>query len=127
MIIARCPGIISHYVAEEAYKQRKPYFTESMGCAWDAYWNHSLTGKIIAPYMFFKMKTVVKHADFALYVTNEFLQKRYPCDQLSVSASNVLLKEVSDDVLKQRLKRISCMDKKHLTIMTTAKRRPPEA
>ena len=91
-----------------------------MGCAWDAYWNHGLVGKMAAPYVFAKMKQTVYHADYALYVTNEFLQKRYPCKNSSVAASNVQLVEVSDDVLSKRIERIKKCDTKTLRLMTTA-------
>lgn len=120
LVIARCPGMISFCAAEEAKRQGKLYFAESMGCAWDAYWNHGILGKILAPYMFFKMKSVVKHADYALYVTSEFLQKRYPCDNPSIAASNVLLDELQEEVLQKRLEHISNIDKTDLVIMTTA-------
>lgn len=120
LVIARCPGMIAYLAADLARRYKKPYFAESMGCAWDSYWNHSLVGKAIAPYMFFKMKSVVKNADYALYVTNEFLQKRYPCKSKSVAASNVLIKSVDESVLQKRLKKIENADLNTITLMTAA-------
>ena len=120
LVICRCPGIVSQRVAIIARKMHKPYYTESMGCAWDAYWNHSLAGKAIAPYMFLKMKQVVYHADYALYVTSEFLQKRYPCKNESIGASNVLIESADESLLEERIKKIKITDHSHLTLMTTA-------
>lgn len=121
LVVARVPGIIAYRAADAAKRLKKPYFAESMGCAWDAYWNHSLTGKILAPYMFLKMKSVVKNADFALYVTSEFLQKRYPCKNESVGVSNVKITDVADEVLARRLARIEAADpKREIALATTA-------
>lgn len=121
LIVCRVPGLLAYRAADVAKKLRKPYYTESMGCAWDAYWNHGLTGKIIAPYMFLKMKSVVRNADFALYVTREFLQKRYPCKKQSVGVSNVKITDVDDSILARRLAKIEAADpKREIVIATTA-------
>lgn len=120
LVIGRCPSVIAYRAFDGAKKMKKPFFAESMGCAWDAYWNHGAKGKCIAPYMFLKMKQVVQNADYALYVTKYFLQKRYPCRNESISASNVKIREVRDDVLKKRVDRISHSDFKELVLTTTA-------
>ena len=120
LVISRCPSLIAYAAADEARRQKKPYMTESMGCAWDAYWNHGIAGKIIAPYMFFKMKQVVKNANFATYVTTEFLQSRYPCKNESIGVSNVLIKEIDESVLERRIEKINSMDTSNITLMTTA-------
>lgn len=119
-IICRCPAIIAFRAADAAQKYKKPYLAEAMGCAWDDYWNHSFTGKIVALYMFLKMKRAISHADYALYVTNSFLQHRYPCKNESVAASNVKLDNISEKVLEARLARIRNMNSDELTIVTTA-------
>ncbi len=120
LVISRCPGIIAYRAADAARKLKKTCFTESMGCAWDAYWNHGAVGKAIAPYMLWKMKRTVYHSDYALYVTNEFLQKRYPCKNESIGASNVKIERIDPDVLQRRLDKISQTDYTNLTLMTTA-------
>ena len=119
-VICRCPGIIAFRVADAAHKLGKKCFAESMGCAWDAYWNHGILGKIVAPYMYLKMKQTVYNADYALYVTSRFLQERYPCKNESVAASNVLIDNIDESVLNQRLNRIARMDTYELTLATTA-------
>lgn len=119
-VIARCPGMISHRVAQIARKKGVSYLAESMGCAWDAYWNHGFTGKIIAPYMFFSMRNVVKNADYAVYVTSRFLQNRYPCKNESITASNVSLYEFTDETMKNREIHILNMDRTRPVIMTIA-------
>ncbi len=120
LVICRCPGVVSACAADVARKLGKKVFAESMGCAWDAYWNHGLIGKLAAPYMFYKMRQTVYRADYALYVTNEFLQKRYPCKNESIGASNVLIKSVDEAVLERRLEKIVHSDYSTVTLMTTA-------
>ncbi len=120
LVIARCPSLAAYRSAEYARILKKPYFAESMGCAWDAYWNHGIAGKLIAPYMFFKMKHVVADADYALYVTEKFLQNRYPCNNGCISASNVLIKPLDEKILDLRLSNIKEGNLYEVSLMTTA-------
>lgn len=94
-IILRVPSIISISIYKYIRKFHKKYMTETMGCAWDAYWNHDFLGKIVALYGFVSMKKIVYNADYATYVTQEFLQKRYPCKNKSIGVSNVSINEIN--------------------------------
>lgn len=120
LVICRCPGVISACVANAARKADKKVLAESMGCAWDAYWNHGVIGKLAAPYMFYKMRQTVYYANYALYVTNEFLQKRYPCKNESIGVSNVLIENIDEAILKKRKEKIRCSDYQTVVLMTTA-------
>ena len=120
LVIARLHSIIGMRVLDYAHKHGKKCFAELMGDAWDGLWNHGIVGKLIAPYVFLMTKKVTWNADYALYVTNEFLQKRYPCKHPSVAASNVQLTEISEDILAKRFERINNSDMKNLCLMTTA-------
>ncbi len=106
LIFARMPSVISDITIYYARKMKKQYMVEVGGCAWDAYWNHGLKGKLVAPYMFLNELKGVKHADFATYVTEDWLQKRYPSNCNAISASNVYLEELSEEVLNMRYKKI---------------------
>ena len=120
MAITRVPSLVAYKVADMAKKIKKPYYAEVVACAWDAYWNHSLKGKALAPYMFFKMKRVVKNADYALYVTNRFLQDRYPTGGKNIDVSNVKIAGVKDEVIAKKLEKIKNADNKNITLMTSA-------
>ena len=61
----------------------------------------------MAPYLRNSMKNQVKHAPFVIYVTNNFLQKRYPTDGKSTNCSNVEINDVSQLILDNRIKRIN--------------------
>lgn len=120
LAVARCPSLAAYRAADCARRLHKPYLAESMGCAWDAYWNHGLSGKLMAPYMFLKMKQVVRRADYALYVTEQFLQQRYPCENDSIAASNVKIPALDASVLNMRLSRMQESPLHEVTLMTTA-------
>lgn len=110
LVFARMPSIISDSVCKECISLNKPYLVEVGGCSWDSYWNHSLSGKIVAPLVFYWQKKYVKKAQFATYVTKEFLQKRYPNSNMHTNCSNVYLNTVDDDVLEARLSKIENMN-----------------
>ncbi|WP_194191049.1 glycosyltransferase [Clostridium chrysemydis] len=119
LIFARMPSTVSDITIKAARKTNKKYMVEVGGCAWDAFWNHSFLGKIIAPYMFLNEKKGVRNASFASYVTERWLQRRYPCDCQSIAASNVYLNLLRDSVLDKRLEKIRTKDKKDVFIIGT--------
>lgn len=91
-VVARLPsenGLLACACAKEL---GKPCAVEVVGCVWDALWNHgSWLAKLYAPIAFWRMRQAVKHSKRTLYVTQSFLQRRYPSakNALTVSASNV--------------------------------------
>jgi glycosyltransferase involved in cell wall biosynthesis len=121
LIFARMPSVISDITINIARRKKKKYMVEVGGCAWDAFWNHGLIGKMVAPFMYFNEVKGVKNADFASYVTENWLQKRYPCNCPTVSASNVYLEKLDERVLEKRLNKIQNKSKNsHFIIGTTA-------
>ena len=120
LVIVRVPAFTAYEAADCARRHSVPYLAEAMGCAWDSFWNHGIKGKLIAPYMYLKMKSIMRNANYALYVTEEFLQNRYPSKCESVSASNVSLRFTEESVLTARLERIAKMDCTSIKLMTTA-------
>lgn len=88
--IIRLPG--AEFAVKCANKLNKPYLVEVVGCPFDSFWNHSLFGKILAIPSWFRLKSALKKAKNAIYVTNEFLQKRYPTKGNSVGCSDVSIK-----------------------------------
>ncbi len=120
LVIGRFEAFSAIRAFDIASKLRKPFFSEVMSDPWDGLWNHGLAGKIVAPYSFYKTKKALAHSNYALYVTNEFLQRRYPCPNKSIGVSNVLIEKPEQSVLDNRLRRIENCNIKELTLMTTA-------
>ena len=120
LVIVRCHSFVAFWASDLAHRLKKPVLAEAMSCPWDAMWNHGPLGKLIAPYMFLKMRRVMARADYALYVTQEFLQRRYPCRNPWIGASNVALPAPSEEVLTRRLAHIAAQDPSRVTLMTCA-------
>ena len=115
-------GIIGLLASKIARKNKRSYLCECTGCAWDEYWNHSLCGKLIAPFMEYNEKKTVKNAAYVVYVTNKYLQKRYPSNGVSAGISDVVIKGVSDSILEKRFAKIKKWgnEKNEWVIGTTA-------
>lgn len=118
-IVARLPSIVGFIAIDFARKLNKPYLVEVVACPWDAFWNHSLIGKLIAPFMYLATKKRVSEASHVVYVTNDFLQRRYPTIGEHVNCSNVSLKEFDDMVIKKKIDKIMSKEEGHKIIIGT--------
>jgi len=118
-LIIRLPSSLGNIAIKYARLFNKPYLTEVVGCAWSALWYHSLKGKILALKSYLKMKKSVKNSPFIIYVTNEFLQRRYPTLGKSINCSNVVLQEFDDKVLENRLNKIRNKSKNDTIVLGT--------
>lgn len=107
MFFLRIPGLICNAVANICNKLSKRYLVEVGGDSFDAFWNHSMMGKLIAPYMFYSQKRTVFNASYATYVTDYWLQKRYPTKGVCKPASNVYLRSFDTEVINSRISRYS--------------------
>lgn len=105
-VIARLGSGSGTIAIKHCNKLGKPVLAEAVGCPWDSLWNHSIYGKVMAPFAWHSMRRSMKHADYAVYVTEEFLQRRYPTDGKQAAISDVQLQPVSREVLEKRLKKI---------------------
>lgn len=114
LIILRVPSLVSLKLYNVIRKERKKYMCEIMGCAFDAYWNHGIIGKLIALPMFLMTRKIIKKANYCLYVTKRFLQNRYPTNAYSINASNV---NIDKPITK---KDYSNVDKTTLSLFTAA-------
>lgn len=118
-LIARLPSRIGNMAVDLAVKTGKPYLIELVGCPWDALWNYSLVGKINAPSMYLETKKKVESSKYTVYVTNDFLQKRYPTHGENTNCSNVELKNFDDQKIEERLQEIQKRNKKDKLILGT--------
>ncbi|MFF2092854.1 glycosyltransferase family 4 protein [Paenibacillus sp. NPDC058174] len=108
-VIARVPSEIGAEAIRVAQSMGKPYAVEVVACAWDGLWNYgNVQGKLYAPMALAQTRALVKSAPYSLYVTEQFLQNRYPCTNgMTESCSNVEIPEPGDEVLTRRLERIA--------------------
>ena len=118
--IIRLPSFIGNIAYKEANKMNKPSLIEVVGCAWDAYWNYSLIGKFVALPSYLAMKKAVKDAKYATYVTNKFLQTRYPTTGEYTNCSNVYINNINKNIMEKRFIKIKRMDKSNKIVLGTA-------
>lgn len=115
VVIARLPGFISQVAIAYAKKHNKPYIVELVGCVRDSLNNHSLLGKLMSSYEYIRIKRIISSSDYVMYVTNEFLQKRYPCKLgNTIGVSDVVTSPIDFDQLENRY----VVDKDYLAIGT---------
>lgn len=111
-VIVRLSSELGMLALREAKRQKKPYAIELVDCPFDSYWNYeSLTAKLYAPWMFARVRNAVRNAPFVLYVTELFLQARYPNKNgRTVACSNVNIPTPSNEALTRRLAKIDALE-----------------
>lgn len=106
-IIIRLPSVYGLIAVYYSRKLHKKYLVEVVGCPWDILTNHSIKGKILAPFITCLTKNAVKNAPFVLYVTNSFLQRKYPTKGYSIGCSDVSLPYINEKIMCRRLNKIN--------------------
>jgi glycosyltransferase involved in cell wall biosynthesis len=107
VIVTRLPSTLGSWAFKEALAQRKPVIVEFVGCTFDSMWNYGWKGKCVAPYLYLKNQRLVRKATHIIYVTERFLQQRYPSPAHQVSVSNVEVPARDESILESRLQRIA--------------------
>ena len=121
IVIIRVPDMLGDRALKFCNKYNKKYIVEMGGCSWDSMWNYNLKGKLLAPIRFLKTRITVKNSNNVIYVTNNFLQKRYPTYGNSIGCSDVCLEKIDSMNLKNRINKIKNMDmNKKIVIGTCA-------
>ena len=106
-VIVRLPSPLGSLACNVCRKMGKKYAIEVVACAWDGYRHHGhWAGKIVAPLMYLSTRKQCKKSTTTLYVTEKFLQKRYPTYGETTNASNVMISETGEDILIKRLNKI---------------------
>lgn len=106
VLVLRFPSAAAVIAFKEAKKLRKPVLVEFVACVYDALWNYDWRGKILAQYKFKQYQKLMQGVTHTVYVTNKFLQSRYPSPGKSIGCSDVELQKVDDTILTSRLEHI---------------------
>ena len=105
--IIRLPSFIGIIAMHYVIKLQKNHMVEMVACPFDALWNYgNIKGKLVAPIMYIITKHYVKKAKNVIYVSNEFLQSRYPNKNNNIGCSDVNLLYIDDKILEKRLNKI---------------------
>lgn len=121
IVVLRTQSSIAQIAEKYVRKYDKPYIIECVGCSWDAYWNHSIMGKFLAPFMEYRTKKIIARASWVYYVTSEFLQKQYPSPKAkTIACSNVVIDMPKNDTLEKRINRIQHFKPNKKIVLGTA-------
>ena len=102
------PSILGNMAVSCCKKINKKYIVEVLACPFDSLWNYgTLIGKIMAPIQFFITKIKIKNSDNVVYVSNEFLQNRYPNLKNNIGCSDVIIEDINEENLKKRIEKIN--------------------
>ena len=105
--IIRMPSIIGMIACIKARRKNIPYLIEMVGCPKDSLWYHGgIKYKISMPIITIINKIELKKAKNVIYVTKEFLQKRYKTDGNYIACSDVNLPPLNKLVLENRINKI---------------------
>jgi len=104
-IVLRLPSIFGYIAAKLCKKNNKKYLVEVVGCAFDSLWYYgNISGKLLSLISYYNNKKAINNANAAIYVTENFLQKRYPNPNCQTYASNVEIENFDNQVLENHLK-----------------------
>lgn len=120
-VVARLPSDIGLLAAHLAQARGKPLLVEVVGCAFDGYGNQgSFLARLYAPLARLRMRRAVTNSDYALYVTERWLQGRYPASHGHVGfASNVILEASGPEVATNREKRLAELSRGRPAVLGT--------
>lgn len=110
VIVARLPSATSSLAIRIAREQGKPCLVECVGCNWAALWNHNWKGKLGAAWYAAKQRRLIRKSPFVMYVTQEFLQRRYPTRGASAAISDVAIGTLDPQVLRRRMAAIDALE-----------------
>ncbi len=110
-VVARLPSEIGLLAVKLARELGKPYAVEVAGCAWDSYRTHGApAARLYAALAYGRARAAIARAPFALYVTDSWLQGRYPSQGRSISASNVAIRRMDKAGAGRRARRLTKLE-----------------
>lgn len=113
---AHIPCEHGEMVVRYSKKYNKPYMTVVVGCPWDSYWNYNWKGKFMAPGAYLSLRKTQKDAPYSIYVTNNFLQSRYPTTGQWIGCSNVNISTGVAGVLEKRIALLNARKEDHAVL-----------
>lgn len=108
LVIGYIPCTVGDLAERIARRFGKKYMTFLVACIWDGMWYHkNWKARIMAPVQFWETKRTVKNSDYVWYVTEEFLQRRYPTNGKTLGCTDTNIPIANEETLKLRLQRIN--------------------
>jgi glycosyltransferase involved in cell wall biosynthesis len=120
MIILRMPSANAVLAHRFALQYGKPFIIEVVACVFDALWNYDWRGKILAYPKYWSYRKLIKNAPYVIYVTELFLQSRYPTSGHSLGCSDVMLQPIDKRKLLKRLEKFENRINQKIILITVA-------
>lgn len=119
IVIGFVPSSVCDIAQSYAQKYNKKFLSVVIASAWDILWYHSIFGKLMAPISHFCTSRTIRKSDYVIYVTDQYLQKKYPTNGSSIGISDVIVPQPTDSFLIERISKIqNKTDRKKLSIAT---------
>ncbi|QYJ67304.1 glycosyltransferase family 4 protein [Flavobacterium litorale] len=106
IIVVRLPSATGYIAFNYAKKINKPILVELVACVHDSLYYYDWRGKLMAKLKMLQYKKTLQKANHVIYVTDKYLQQKYPSPSKSVNCSNVVVNYTEDSVLEKRLAKI---------------------
>lgn len=120
IIIRSLGNVYTNTALKYVRKYNKQYLVEVTGFIYEGLFYHSLKGKLIAFFKENKCKKLMKDVPYAVYVTEDALQKRYLCNGKTLGCSDVELTKFDDKILEKKISKLNNMDKSKKIVLGTA-------
>ena len=119
IVIGFVPSSVCDIAQSYAQKYNKKFLSVVIASAWDILWYHSLSGKFMAPISHFCTSRIIRRSDYVIYVTDEYLQKKYPTNGIAIGISDVIVPQASESFWAERISKMrNKTDRKKLSIAT---------
>jgi glycosyltransferase involved in cell wall biosynthesis len=103
-----------------AVQYGKPFLVEVVACVFDALWNYDWRGKVLAYPKYWTYRKMIRRSPFVIYVTEKFLQSRYPTSGKSLGCSDVILLPSDEQTLLKRIAKIQNKATEKTILITVA-------
>lgn len=119
IVVGFVPSSVCDLAQRYARKHGKLFLSVVIASAWDILWYHSVKGKIMAPISHICTARTIRNSDYVIYVTEKYLQEKYPTKGKCIGISDAALPEVDDKILADRLNNIDSKESyRSLKILT---------
>lgn len=111
--ILRVHSFISTIANYYCKKNNINTLVESVSCPFNSLWNHGkVKAKFMALPMYILTRNIIKNSKYVHYVSDNFLQSRYPTKGKQLACSDVVIEEISNSTFKDRISKIENKDYK---------------
>lgn len=119
IVVGFVPSSVCDTAQKYAAKFGKTFLSVVIASAWDILWHHSIKGRFMAPFSHFCTKRTIRNSDYVIYVTDKYLQEKYPTNGTGIGISDVVIHDYDTSIPAKRAEAIRRKaDLKKLSLMS---------